>query len=179
MTKKGIKLRKSLEDKAHSTLDSKQNQELKSQLQINKSWSDQIALLITDTFGTIKFLCLILIFFCIWISWNLNLLPGLNPFDPYPFTMLNMIVSLFAIILSVSVLISQNRQGRMDKINHQVEFEVNVRAENEITNVLIMLHEIQKKMGIDSNITETELEEMKEIIDIQQIHHNLNDKDNI
>ena len=82
-------------------------------------------------------------------------------------------VSIFAIILSVSVLISQNRQGKLDKLRQQVEFEVNVRAETEITKILQMLHEMQKKMGIDSH--DSELEQMKENIDLQQIHRQMDD----
>ncbi len=88
--------------------------------------------------------------------------------------MLTMIVSLFAIILSVAVLISQNREGKMNSLRQQIEFEVNVHAENEITKVLAMLHEIQIKLGI-SNKTDTVLEEMKEPLDIQKIHEQLND----
>ncbi len=90
--------------------------------------------------------------------------------------MLTMIVSLFAIILTVAVLISQNREGRMNSLRQQIEFEVNVHAENEITKVLAMLHEIQIKLGI-SNKKDTVLEEMKETLDIQKIHEYLNDMD--
>ena len=49
----------------------------------------------------------------------------------------------------------------MDKIRQQVDFEVNVRAEHEITKVLNMLHEVHQKLGLNSD-TDTELEEMKE-----------------
>jgi uncharacterized membrane protein len=60
----------------------------------------------------------------------------------------------------------------MDKIQQQVEFEVNVRAEEEITKVLNMLHDIQIKLGIQ-NLHDKELEQMKEIIDIKEIHKNI------
>ena len=149
------------------------DQGIKSKLEINKTLSDRVALFITDSLGSIKFLCFCIVFFILWISWNLNFLPGLKPFDRYPFPALEMIVSIFAIILSVSVLISQNRQGKMEKVRQQVEFEVNVRAENEVTKVLQMLHEMQKKMGI--NIKDSELETMKENIDLQQLHHKVDD----
>jgi uncharacterized membrane protein len=88
--------------------------------------------------------------------------------------MLTMIVSIFAIILSISVLISQNRDGKRDMIRQQVEFEVNIRAESEITKMLGMLHEIQKKLGITDN-TDIELEKMKAETDIHDIHQKLDD----
>jgi uncharacterized membrane protein len=155
------------------TNSNKQQEEIKSALEEQKTISDKLAISISNTFGTLYFLCTCAIFFTFWICWNLSLLPGLKPFDRYPFAGLEMIVSIFAIILSVSVLISQNRQGKMEKLRQQVEFEVNVRAENEITKVLHMLHEIQKKMGIDHH--DSELETMKENIDLQQLHRRMGD----
>jgi uncharacterized membrane protein len=155
----------------------KAEQAIQSSLEFDKTWTDRIAQFITDNFGSIKFLCLCLILFMVWILWNMNLLPIVKPFDPYPFVTLNMSVSLFSIILSVSVLISQNMEGRREKIRGHVEFEVNVRAENEITKMLTMLHEIQKKMGINNN--DSELEIMKENIDLQQLHQQLDESEKI
>ena len=147
---------------------------IKSTLEFNETWIDKAATFITGTFGSVRFLGLCLAFFLVWIAWNLNALPLLKPFDPYPFQMLTMIVSIFAIILSISVLISQNREGKRDMIRQQVEFEVNIRAESEITKMLTMLHEIQKKLGI-TNTTDTELEKMKAETDIHDIHQKLDE----
>lgn len=149
------------------------DKQLKSILEFNRSWGERTAVLLAKTFGSIRFFCLILILLLVWVTWNLNLLPGLKAFDPYPFTMLTMIVSVFSIILSISVLINQNREGKMNSVRQQIEFEVNVHAETEITKVLEMLHEIQKKLGID-NTTDTELEEMKETLNIGELHEKLN-----
>lgn len=80
-------------------------------------------------------------------------------------------MSAAAIFLSISVLISQNRQRRLEKIREQVEFEVNVRAENEITKILEMLHEMQQKMGIRK--PDAELEEMKQKLDVNQLHDHI------
>jgi len=87
---------------------------------------------------------------------------------------MQMVVSVFAIILSVTVLINQNRQGSMDKTRQQIDFEVNVRAEHEVTKVLNMLHEIHQKLGLNSE-EDKELEKMKETTDIEQIHKTLDD----
>ena len=150
-----------------------ENKRLKSNLEFNKSWGERIAVLLARIFGSMMFLFGSIVLFLVWITWNLNLLPHLKAFDPYPFTMLTMIVALFSIILSVSVLINQKREGKMNSVRQQIEFEVNVHAENEITKVLEMLHDIQKKLGID-NTSDKELEEMKETLDIQKLHEKLN-----
>jgi len=149
-------------------------QEIKSYLDFNTSKADQIAGFITDILGSMVFLIACMLLFVTWICWNLDFFSFLKPFDPFPFPILEMGVSLFAIVLSVSVLINQKRQGKIDKIRGQVEFEVNVRAENEITKMLNMLHEIHQRMGLDSKQDE-ELEAMKEQIDIKQIHQVLDE----
>jgi uncharacterized membrane protein len=145
--------------------------DLKSVLAITRSTTDRVAIAIIKGLSSIAFLIMCLIFFAGWISWNLYFANG-KPFDPFPFPILGLMVSLFAIILSVSVLINQNRQGRIDEIKQQVEFEINVRAENEITKILNMLHEVHQKLGLDS-AEDDELEKMKEKTNIQEIHQTL------
>ncbi|MCA0455231.1 MAG: DUF1003 domain-containing protein [Chloroflexi bacterium] len=82
--------------------------------------------------GDIRFTYFCAAWFFIWITMNTNIIPGLAPFDPFPFGLLTMIVSLLAIFLSLFVLISQNRQTERDKVRNDIEYEVNVKAELEI-----------------------------------------------
>ncbi|HEX3386982.1 MAG TPA: DUF1003 domain-containing protein [Mucilaginibacter sp.] len=145
--------------------------DLKSAIDIQHSRLDRFALALADFLGSIGFLGSCLVSLCIYILWNLNLLPLVRAFDPYPFNGLDSVLSIFAIVLSVCVLISQNRQRKIEKIREQVEFEINIKAETEITKILEMLHDIQKKMGIDKK--DPELEEMKETTDIEQLHRHI------
>jgi uncharacterized membrane protein len=149
--------------------------QLQSSLNFTKTATDKLAVFITNIFGSMTFLFICIVFFALWICWNARLLPALQPFDPFPFSTLEMAVSIFAVILSVSVLINQNRQGRIEKIRQQVEFEVNVRAESEITKMLQMLHDLHQKMGIESH-EDQELEKMKQQTDIHEIHQSVDDK---
>jgi uncharacterized membrane protein len=80
--------------------------------------------------GSIPFLGLHVVWFVVWIGWNS--LPGLAQFDPFPYGLLTMTVSLEAIILSVFVLLSQNRQIEKDRVRSDVEYDVNLKAELEI-----------------------------------------------
>jgi CRP/FNR family cyclic AMP-dependent transcriptional regulator len=79
--------------------------------------------------GSIPFLVLHTVWFVLWIGWNV-LRPG--GFDPYPFGLLTMVVSLEAIFLSVFVLLSQNRQASKDRVRSDIEYDVNVKAEMEV-----------------------------------------------
>ena len=82
--------------------------------------------------GSIPFLLLHLVWFAVWVSINLGFLP-IEAFDPFPFGLLTMVVSLEAIFLSCFVLISQNRQAAKDRIRSEVEYEANIRAGLEVT----------------------------------------------
>jgi CRP/FNR family cyclic AMP-dependent transcriptional regulator len=84
--------------------------------------------------GSMAFLILNGGWFIIWIA--INTLPlGVRAFDPFPFGLLTMIVSLEAIFLSCFVLISQNRQAQKDKVRADIEYEVNIKAELEIAHL--------------------------------------------
>jgi len=79
--------------------------------------------------GSIPFLVVHAGWFTAWILWNTLRRGG---FDPYPFGLLTMVVSLEAIFLSVFVLLSQNRQAAKDRVRADVEYDVNVKAEMEV-----------------------------------------------
>jgi uncharacterized membrane protein len=83
--------------------------------------------------GSIYFLLLHVVWFALWIG--LNVAFESDPFDPFPFGLLTMVVSLEAIFLSVIVLLSQNRQASKDRIRSDIEYDVNLKAELEVTHL--------------------------------------------
>jgi uncharacterized membrane protein len=90
------------------------------------SFGDWIADKLTSGIGTMNFIYLNAIWFGVWILINLGLLKGLSAFDPFPFGLLTMIVSLEAIFLSLFVLISQNRQAQRDKKQAEILVEKDI-----------------------------------------------------
>ena len=85
--------------------------------------------------GSMQFLLLNAIWFVIWIGINVWQVGSIPQFDPYPFGLLTMIVSLEAIFLSCFVLISQNRQAEKDRVRSDIEYNVNIKAELEIAHL--------------------------------------------
>lgn len=142
--------------------------ELRSSLDFTKTSIDHFTVFLIQMLGSIRFLIFCGLLFMGWILWNIHLFSWLKPFDPFPFPILEMSVSIFAIILSVSVLINQNRQGRIETIRQKVEFEVNVRAEEEVTRMLAMVHDIHKHLGLHQSADE-KIDEMKESTDLKEI----------
>lgn len=143
------------------------NKSFKSYIEFEEKWADALAKFLTKSFGTLRFLILTLVFILLWILANLGLIPGINPFDLFPFVWLITLVQLFSITLSIIILISQNQEMRINKIRQQMDFEINVRAEHEITKILNMIEEIHTELGIAK--VDKELEQMKEMTDISEI----------
>jgi CRP/FNR family transcriptional regulator, cyclic AMP receptor protein len=98
-----------------------------------------------DFSGSITFLMVHAAWFGVWISLNIGLVPGIHAFDPYPFGLLTMVVSLEAIFLSCMVLISQNRQAAKDKIRSDVEYQANIRAGLEVTQLHVKLDALHEQ----------------------------------
>lgn len=90
-----------------------------------------------------------LMFHVVWFgSWfSLNELILSKPFDPFPFGLLTMTVSLEAIFLSIFVLVSANRQGERDRIRADVDHQVNLKAHNELLEVRRKLDEISEQLS--------------------------------
>lgn len=88
---------------------------------------------IADFSGSMPFLAINALVFLIWIVINVELIPGVSAFDPYPFGFLTMSVSLEAIFLSIVVLLAQNLNSAKERIRNDVEYEVNLQAEKKVT----------------------------------------------
>lgn len=112
--------------------------------------------------GSMPFLMINAGWFSVWITLN-TVHTGVPQFDPYPFGLLTMIVSLEAIFLSCFVLVSQNRQAEKDRVRSDIEYEVNIKAELEVThlhektdriyeNMLARFAKLEKLMGAKTGV---------------------------
>ena len=112
------------------------------------SRSDRIANRITAFSGSMVFVWLHVAWFAAWIPLNEGWF-AFEPFDPFPFGLLRMIVSLEAIFLSTFVVISQNRQALQADRRAKVDLQVNLISEQEVTKLVQMVDEIRKAVGVD------------------------------
>lgn len=90
---------------------------------------------ISEFSGSLEFLFIHIGLFFVWIVLNSGPLARFGGFDPFPYGLLTMCVSLEAIILSVFVLLSQNRQVARDRVRNDIEYDVNLKAELEIAHL--------------------------------------------
>ena len=126
-------------------LRSRVSRNVNEEVEAQRTAVERVADAIAAFSGSIPFLLLHATWFVLWIGWNTL---AVRRFDPYPFGLLTMVVSLEAIFLSVFVLLSQNRQAAKDRVRSDVEYDVNVKAEMEVA----ALHE--KLDGLQEHIIE-------------------------
>lgn len=123
---------------------------MKAQRQVTQARTKQgqIADSITSFSGSMAFVYIHAVWFGLWILLNVGLLhvPHLSQFDPFPFGLLTMIVSLEAIFLSTFVLISQNRLAQASERRAELDLQVNLLAEQKATKVLEMLDEMTQQL---------------------------------
>lgn len=123
---------------------------LRAQSAQSRTLQDRLADAITALSGRLSFVYLHVLWFGVWILLNTGWL-GMKAFDPFPYGLLTMIVSLEAIFLSTFVLISQNRLSEEADRRADLDLHVGLLTEAELTKVLKLLHAINDKLGIENN----------------------------
>ncbi len=102
---------------------------------------------LTKHMGSWKFIIFFLFFLLVWVGINayflIIVLKG-KPFDPFPFILLNLILSCLAAIQAPIILMSQNRQTEKDRIMAKYDYDINRKAEREIRKVQEDLNEIKR-----------------------------------
>lgn len=124
-----------------------------------RTFQDRLADAITSFSGRMVFAYVHVVWFSVWILLNAGYF-GVEPFDPFPYGLLTMVVSLEAIFLSTFILISQNRQDRENDRRADLALQIGLLNEHEVTRVLQMLDAIQTKLGIEDH-AESELADLE------------------
>jgi uncharacterized membrane protein len=124
------------------------------------TFEERIAGAITRFSGTMRFVYLHIVVYGFWILANLGVIPGVPQFDP-SFVTLAMVASVEAIFLSTFILITQNRMsGAADK-RAELDLQIGLLAEHEVTRLVALLSAIADRLGIETEIDD-EVEELKE-----------------
>jgi uncharacterized membrane protein len=134
---------------------------LKTREDEKRTLAEKFADFMTALFGSTGFLVVNVVWFSLWIIVNVGLLPGVQPFDPFPFGFLTMIVSLEAIVLAIFVLISQNRSSKIADLREEIDLQIDMLTEREVTKIMHLFGAIAEKQGIDLS-HDRELAEMLE-----------------
>lgn len=134
-------------------------QERRAREEAQASFEEQLASRITRFTGSMAFVYLHLFVFGVWILINVGLVP-IAPFDP-SFVILAMAASVEAIFLSTFVLISQNRMATAEAKRAELDLQISLLAEHEVTKLVALVSAIAARMGIKTEV-DPELEELKQ-----------------
>jgi uncharacterized membrane protein len=155
--------------------------ERRQQEEKNKSREEKTADAITRFAGSMLFVYLHLALFGLWIFWNTGLL-GLKPFDP-SFVVLAMFASVEAIFLSTFVLISQNRMNAQADKRAELDLQVSLLTEHEVTRLITLVTAMAQKMDI-ADAYHSEIDELakdvhpEKVMDTMEQHKKQSEKSN-
>lgn len=129
--------------------------------------SDRIGLAVTRRLGSLSSVLVHIAVFTSWALWNLFAPEG-SRFDPYPFGLLTMCVSMEGVLVALMVLVAQNRMSLQSDQRDRLNLQVDLLAEQEMTMVLRMLGRISDHLHIRPD--EQEQNEARELMEQTNIY---------
>jgi uncharacterized membrane protein len=141
-----------------------------------RTWLDKLADAIGGFSGSIYFVLLHIVGLAAWFLINTGHFFGVREFDPFPFILLAMVVSVEAVLLSTFVLMKQNRMAqRADERDH-LNLQIDLLAEEEITKMLQMQRLICRQLGINEVLEDPVAEEMSQSTSVNRLAEQLREK---
>ncbi len=148
---------------------------LEEEAQQKRTAADRISDLIANFVGSMPFVVLHLFWFGGWVVINMGWLPGKLKFDPYPFALLCMLVSLEGVLLSTFVLIKQNRMSQRADQRAHLDLQVNLLSEKEVTKILQLQRLICARLDIKEADEDKEVAELSAVTAVGNIARELDE----
>ena len=139
--------------------------ELAHQVRDDRTAIDRLTDTVACIAGSTAFIAAHAVWFAAWIVFNITRFA----FDPFPFSLLNLIVALEAVFLTSVVLLTQNDQTRLAGRRASLDLQVNLLAEQELTAMLQMLHKLCAHAGVDIAIRDERVQQLLVETDVRQI----------
>jgi uncharacterized membrane protein len=99
--------------------------------------------------------------YCLWVLWNTGVIPNRHWFDPFPFVLLANVASIEAIFLTAFVLMSQKRMSMLADQRSDLDLQINLLSEHEVTRLIQLTEAIAKHLHVAEE-TMPELDELKQ-----------------
>jgi uncharacterized membrane protein len=124
---------------------------------------------VTRVLGGGPSLALHLVWFGSWVLANTGTIPGIEPFDRFPFPLLTTMVSLEAIFLSLFVLASQNRLTTQADKRAQLDLQIDLLAEREMTAVVVMVADLARHLKAPVSLTAEQIRDLGQKTDVRSL----------
>jgi len=142
----------------------------------NRTMPDRISDAIANFVGSMPFVLIHLAWFGVWVAINTGWLWGKIKFDPYPFALLCMLVSLEGVLLSTFVLIKQNRMSPRADHRAHLDLQINLLSEKEVTKILQLQRLICARLEIEEADRDEEAKELSSVTAVGNIARELDQK---
>lgn len=143
------------------------NKEFDETLTFGQRLADQVA----SFGGSWTFIIIFASILLTWIILNTFILARLNyAFDPYPYILLNLFLSMLAAIQAPIIMMSQNRQAAKDRLDAAHDYEVNMKAELEIADLHKKIDELREKQWLE--LIEMQQEQIRLLTQLLEEKHN-------
>jgi len=129
-----------------------------------------------DGVGTMPSFLVHISVFVAWIVVNSGIVRGVQPWDPFPFILLTMFVSMEGVILALFVLMKQNRMSRRADERDHLHLQVNLLAEKEITTMLQLQQDLMAHLGMPAPPRDAEVRQLAEETAVENLASELREK---
>lgn len=141
-----------------------------------RSATARIVDLSVDAVGTMPSFLMHIMAFAGWILVNSGVIPVMRPWDPFPFILLTMFVSMEGVILALFVLMKQNRMSRRADERDHLHLQINLLAEKEITTMLQLQQRLMSHMGMSELAHDPEVQQLAEETAVENLASELRQK---
>jgi uncharacterized membrane protein len=141
-----------------------------------RSRAERISDSMVRVIGTAGFLIFQLLLVLSWVLVNTGSIHGIKAFDPFPFGVLAMLVTSEGVILTIFVLVSQNRLTRQSERRSHLDLQISLLAEQELTTLLEMQYKICQRLNIDVDSEKHKLDAFTDATDVNKLANELDDK---
>ncbi|MES1198324.1 MAG: DUF1003 domain-containing protein [Chitinophagaceae bacterium] len=142
--------------------------------ELNPPFSSRVADKVASFGGSWKFIIFFLVVMLVWIGTNLYLLS--KPFDPFPFILLNLLLSTIAALQAPVIMMSQNRKEEKDRQRAVNDYMINLKSEVEIRNIHQKLDLLIKDQM--QNLFQVQKEQMSLMYEIKEVIKNISQPNN-
>ena len=144
---------------------------IKAQQAAHRTTLERVVDRLNEVASSTAFLVVHALWFAVWIAWNTGLF-GLHAFDPFPFGLMTLVVSLEAIFLTIFVLMAQKRESAIAELREELGLQVSLRVEQEVTKTLQLVAGLYTRLGHRVS-DDPELHHMLQPLDVRGIERDL------
>jgi uncharacterized membrane protein len=141
-----------------------------------RSLRDRIGDVIAAFAGSMTFVLMHVAGFAAWVVINAGWIPQVKPFDPYPYILLTMFVSMEGVLIATFVLMKQNRMSQRTDQRHHLNLQIDLLAEKEITKILQLNRLLCEHFGIREADRDQEVREMSQDTAVERLARDLQAK---